>query len=114
MILGWSCSLLVAVSFLTALQGLGIGGIFMVFGVFSVIALTMVIMIAVSDVGECLKHGAVCNMQYATEWAVQRGFVCSAMSVRPLRQMLYAICTELALPCRAWQIGCMGACMWEV
>jgi len=46
-ILGWACSLLVAISFLTALQGMGIGGIFMIFGVFSVVALTVVVMIAV-------------------------------------------------------------------
>jgi hypothetical protein len=43
-ILGWVSSLLVAVSFLPALEGMGIGGIFMIFGVFTVLALTLVIM----------------------------------------------------------------------
>ncbi|GAX76529.1 hypothetical protein CEUSTIGMA_g3975.t1 [Chlamydomonas eustigma] len=51
-ILGWTCSLLVAVSFLPALEGIGIGGIFMIFGVFSVLALTLVLMMMVESKGK--------------------------------------------------------------
>ena len=46
-LVSWACSLLVAVSFLPALQGLGIGGVFMIFGVFTVLGLTLVATTAV-------------------------------------------------------------------
>ena len=46
-LISWACSLMVAVSFLPALQGMGIGGIFMIFGVFTVLGLTLVATTAV-------------------------------------------------------------------